>query len=93
MSVREPVAELGHEGYRIVKFTHDVELATKVMLDKLTREYGKFSAEEVGKPRQEWIRIVPCLESSYGAMEGWAFEYQHAKPGTRGAFRAVVFTS
>lgn len=92
MGDREPVAELGQEGYRIVKFTHDVELAAKVMLEKLTHEYGKWSADEVGKPRLEWIRIVPCLESSYGAMEGWAFEYQHAKPNTRGAFPAVVFS-
>lgn len=37
---REPVAVLGAEDYRIVKYTHDVELATRLMRDRLVAEYG-----------------------------------------------------
>jgi hypothetical protein len=92
VSAREPVAELGHEDYRIVKFTHDVELAATLMLEKLNREYGNYEPDEIGKPYQTWIRIVPCLENSYGAAEGWGFVYQNAKPHSRGAFRAVVWS-
>lgn len=98
MSARTPVAELGCEDYRIVKFTHDVGLATELMRTRLNEEYRTpvdpepFRDKNVGKPRLAWIRIVPCLDSSYGAAEGWAFEYQPARANTRGAFRAVVFS-
>lgn len=91
---REPVAEIGAEDYRIVRHTHDVDLATKLMRARLDEEYGppEFGPREVGTPWQAWIRIVPCLPNSYGAGEGWKFEYRHAKPHARGAFRAVVFS-
>jgi hypothetical protein len=36
----EPVAEIGVEDYRIVRHTHDVELATKLMRSKLIAYYG-----------------------------------------------------
>lgn len=37
---REPVAEIGSEDYRIVKHTHDVELAIRLMRNRLVTEYG-----------------------------------------------------
>lgn len=40
MSKREPVAEIGAEDYRIVRHTHDVELAEKLMRSELLKEYG-----------------------------------------------------
>lgn len=98
MSKREPVAELGAEDYRIVKFTHDVELAEQLMRAELAREHSSpewlDSNEEpsVGRPRLEWVRITPCLPNSYGAFEGWRFVYTYAKGPGRGAFPAVVFS-
>jgi hypothetical protein len=47
--------------------------------------------QRTGKAEQAWIRIVPALENTYAASEGWAFTYQHTRPHSRGAFRAVVF--
>lgn len=98
MSKRQPVAEIGAEDYRIVRHTHDVELARKLMHAEIDREhretYGEpwsGGSEDVGKPRQAWMRVVPCLPNSYGASEGWAFQYQDAEPHARGAFPAVVF--
>ncbi len=101
---REPVAELGDEDYRIVRHTHDVELARRLMAERLTAElraeFGRhfdetedaFSPADVGTPQQVHMRIVPCLPGSYGDGEGWRFEYRHCGPG-RGAFPAVVFSS
>ena len=37
---REPVAELGAEDYRIVKHTHDVELAARLMRAELLKADG-----------------------------------------------------
>lgn len=37
---RVPVAELGDEDYRIVRHTHDVELAERLMRQRLLNEYG-----------------------------------------------------
>lgn len=111
MSAREPVAVLGLEDFRIVKFTHDVEVAAKLMRKKLWEENGcpgdvtggfctpfgrddcpHWETASPGSHYLDWIRIVPCLPNSYGAMDGWAFEYQAAKANSRGAFKAVVFT-
>lgn len=38
---REPVAELGAEGYRIVRRTHDLELAEKLMREALSQDIGR----------------------------------------------------
>jgi hypothetical protein len=111
MSKREPVAEIAAGEYRIVRHTHDVELASRLMRAKLLSDYGcpgdgtadGFCPPDhtdddcphdphVGTPRREWMRIVHCLPGSFGDGEGWSFEYQNAEPGTRGAFRAVVFS-
>jgi hypothetical protein len=106
---REPVAELGDDGYRIVCHTHDVELAAELMRAKLTEdECSRYTMDEFragkahtctaecraavdpGKGRQIYVRKIHCLDSSYGAGEGWAFQYHECQKG-RGAFPAVVF--
>lgn len=95
---REPVAELGAEDYRIVRHTHDIELAEMLMRAELARENGypewldPAREPSVGKPRLAWIRIVPALPGTWAEAEGWSFEYQDARPHTRGAFPAVVFS-
>jgi hypothetical protein len=93
---REPVAEIGAEDYRIVRHTHDVELATELMQAELNRDYGQecvaeFGEPAVGRPVQVWCRITPCLPNSFGASEGWSSAYTYAEPHSRGSFRAVVF--
>lgn len=118
MSKREAVAEVGAEGYFIVRHTHDVRRAAGLLRAELLRdsEYGCPRAMcglyrwdgaarrmvltdavclhkwDIGKPRLEWVRILPALPNSYAAAEGWAFTYQPAEPHTRGAFPAVVFS-
>jgi hypothetical protein len=111
MSQRAPGAEVGAEDYRIVRHTHDVELATKLMRAALLAATGcpgdGLSPDgfckplnnpdcphpfALGNPQQEWIRIVPALPNSFAAFEGWKFTYSPAKPHSRGAFPAVVFT-
>lgn len=111
---REPFAETVDEDYRIVRHTHDVDLAAELMRDEILKGYAEYGCPEeswadieaghihtctsacrdaiqLGVAEQKWVRIVPCLPGSYGATEGWTFQYQHAdKPG-RGAFPAVVF--
>jgi hypothetical protein len=114
----EPVAEIGADDYLIVRHTHDVQLATKLMRAKLAASWDGCPAWESsvttkgvdyvrlshpctekclesinpGTPRQAWIRVIPCLDNSFGAAEGWEFEYRDAEPHSRGAFPAVVFT-
>lgn len=103
----DPVAEIGHEDYLVVRHTHDVTLAAQLMRAKLLAEDGcpQWHAPEerhtctgaclpdaaLGRAAQVHLRVVPCLPHSYGAAEGWEFEYQRAEPGP-GAFPAVVFT-
>lgn len=93
-----PVADIAAEDFRIVRHTHDIELATKLMQAELNQDCGQsyideFGPPKVGRPVQVWCRITPCLPNSYGAAEGWAFQYMtDAKPHSRGAFRAVVFS-
>lgn len=99
---REPVAEIGAEDYRIVRHTHDIAEATVLMrallgdhrevgCDERCYTDGCEGAVNLGKPQQEWIRIVPALPNTYAAGEGWKFTYQSTRPRARGAFRAVVF--
>lgn len=104
---RQPIAEVGAEGYRIVRHTHDVPRAVGLMRALLIEHDGCgegacgvwpklrsvvcLHKRDVGKPVQEWIRIVPALPNSYAADEGWAFTYQPTRPHARGAFPAVVF--
>lgn len=50
---REPVAELGYEDFRIVRHTHDVELADRLMRDKILAEEGcqqQYMAAMAGTP-------------------------------------------
>jgi len=99
MGQRAPVAEIGAEDYRIVRHTHDLELATELMQSKLNSECSPmdlkdFGPPHVGRPRRVWCRIVPALPNSHAAGEGWAYSYSiDAKPGTPGVFPAVEFLS
>ncbi len=90
---REPVADLGDEDYRIVRHTHDVELAERLMRARLDEEYGPpaSGSRKVGTPQQVYVRIVPALPGTPAEDMGWKFEYRHSKPG-KGAFPAVVFS-
>lgn len=99
MAKREPVAEIGVDDYRIVRHTHDIELAKRLMLAEVRREYRAecgedpdYELEDVGTPRQRWMRIVPCLPGTIGHTDGWRFEYQDADGPGRGVFPAVVFS-
>ena len=89
---REPVAEIGEDDYRIVRHTHDIELARRLMAEKLTAEadYGTYEPHEVGRPRQVWMRVVNALPGSFAEACGWKFQYVECERG-RGAFPAVVF--
>jgi hypothetical protein len=96
---REPVAEIGAEDYRIVRYTHDVELATKLMVAKLRAELEEAWAPDPappkdinpGRPKQTYVRIQGALPNSLAAAGGWSYAYhEYDKPG-RGAFPAVVF--
>lgn len=78
----------------LVRHTHDVELATWLTRHHVVR-VERWSAEAARasiRPetaRQDWYRVTPCLPNSYGAGEGWAFQYTVAEPGGRGAFPVV----
>lgn len=90
---REPEAVIGYDDYMIVKFTHDVELARELMRTAIKDMYnlGDDDPIRLDDPYKCWVRIVPCLPSSYGYGE-YRFEYQHAKGPGRGAFPAVIFS-
>jgi hypothetical protein len=104
---RQPVAEIGAEDYRIVRHTHDVDLATRLMRAEELRAYGCPGdgwnycedlrnpdcphARVFGKPVPVWVRIIPALPNSWAASEGLHYTYNPAKPHTRGAFKAVEF--
>ena len=107
MVTREPVAEIGAEDYFIVRHTHDVELATRLMRAELLEANGCPGEEwtfckdfhdpgcphdfRLGKPVQVWVRIVPALPNTYAAAEGLTATFNPAEPGSPGAFRAVEF--
>ena len=92
---REPEAIYLAEGGVLVKHTHDVEQAEQLARKAIAEENGllpeEAAAVKVGTARAMWARIIPCLPNSYGAAEGWAWEYRPAQEGAPGAFRAVEF--
>lgn len=104
---REPVAEICDEDYRIVRHTHDFELAAKLMRAEVLKADGcpgdgrdycpDFRGEgcphlvRLGKPVPVWVRIVPALPNSYAAAEGLRYTFNPAPPHAPGAFRAVEF--
>lgn len=87
------VLELGW----IVRHTHDMDLALRLLREHLVKAELWDEADTLkwtlDDARQVWRRIVPCLPNSFGAGEGWAFAYGHADEGQRGAFPAVEFWS
>lgn len=101
---RDPQAYIGVDNYQVVKFTHDIELATRLMRDAILDEFGCWTLhctatsmapcehpQRIGRPVQVWLRTVHCLPNSYGAGEGWDWQHVHAKGRGRGAYPAVVF--
>lgn len=104
---REPVAEIGAEDYRIVRHTHDVDLAEQLMRVEQLKQYGcpgdgfNYCKDlwdpacphpfRLGKAEQVWVRIVPALPNSYAESEGLKYTFNPAKPNERGAFKAVEF--
>lgn len=99
MVSREPeVHEVGEGGW-LVRFTGDVSQAADLLhahlvaekqCDDLTQARTRWPATE---GRFGWKRVVPALPNSWAAAEGYAFYYQDAEPGARGAFRAVEWWS
>jgi hypothetical protein len=100
----EPVAEIGADDYLIVKHTHDVEVArtlmTRELVDKnefpgdaesLTLARREYFAKRLSRPKQRYVRIVPALDNSFAASEGWTYAYHECDEPGRGAFPAVVF--
>lgn len=96
---RLPLAEVGDDGYLLVRHTHDVELARALMRSALSDSYwepneaaGKAALEQrLIAPFQIWVRIVNALPNSFAAAEGWPYQYVEQKSPSRGAFPAVVF--
>ncbi len=92
---REPEAVLCADGVVLVKHTTDVDLARRLALDALVADdavpaelRGEYN---LGRVRVGHIRIVGCLPNSYGAGEGWGWQYLYAAGPARGAFPAVEF--
>lgn len=92
--VRTPEVHYVMDDGWLVRHTHDIDLATKLLQRHLLRE-ERWSAADVranitaDNAATRWYRVTPCLPGSYGEGEGWAYQYTVAKPGGRGAFRAV----
>jgi hypothetical protein len=101
---REPVAELGAEDYLIVKHTHDVDVARRLMTRELveknefpgdpegfTQARREYVAKRLSRPKQTYVRVQGALPNSFAAAEGWRYAYhEYDQPGP-GAFPAVVF--
>jgi hypothetical protein len=96
---REPVAEIGADDYRIVRHTHDLDLAKRLMRAALIEEYvrdmGALADDDYspdpGQGRQTWVRVQYALPGSYAEAEGWPYSYHEYNQPGRGAFKAVVF--
>lgn len=92
----EPEAVIGEDDYLFVKHTHDVELASLIMAQKLVREgwYEYTQAARtyrLGDPKQVYLRILGALPGSEAAAMGWQWQVQEEDPPRRGTFPAVVF--
>jgi hypothetical protein len=92
----EPEAVIAEDDYLFVKHTHDVELATLLMAQKLVREGWYESGQEARTrrlycPRQVHLRIRGALPGSEAAMMGWRFQVDEEDPPRRGTFPAIVF--
>lgn len=93
------MAYIGAEDYRIVRHTHDVELATQLMTERLRAELREEywpdpappTAFNLGTPKKVYVRIQGAIPGSQAEAEGWSYAYhEYSEPG-RGAFPAVVF--
>lgn len=104
---REPIAEIADEDYRIVRHTHDVELARKLMRAELRarngcpmygREDGCRSAADEETctheidPGQPQQVHVRIVPCLPGSYGYGCWEFEYREcKPGRGAFRAVVF--
>lgn len=91
---REPEALPLTEGGWLVKHTHDLDLAARLVRAGLVKEEGLTEDEAAAvklDPRPIWCRILGALPGSCAEAEGWGWEYRHASGPARGAFRAVEF--
>jgi hypothetical protein len=93
-----PLAEGGY----LVKHTDDVDKARWLVQKWVARDqYGDDFKQHltpaqvreisVGKARPIYCRITPCLPSSYGAREGWAWSYHCTDGPGKGVVKAVEF--
>jgi hypothetical protein len=96
---RQPVAVLLAEAEVLVKHTHDLGLADRLVRTLLAEEYleadertpERIAAIFPGRKIVGWFRIVPCLPNSFGAGEGWAWQLHRASGPCRGAFPGVEY--
>lgn len=101
---REPEAVVGEEDYLIVKFTHDVEearrLMTREVVDKnecpgdpegFTQARREHFAKRLSRPKVTYVRIQGAIPGSFAESEGWSYSYHEVNGPARGAFKAVVF--
>lgn len=107
MTKREPFADVCGDGYRVVRHTHDVELARELLRVAELKQYGcpggaDFSfCTDLNDPNCPHLTIrgegkqvyVRIITTLPGSPVGdeFAYLYQECEP-KRGAFPAVVFS-
>ena len=83
---REPVAEIGDEDYRIVRYTHDIDLATQLMRAHLKVYYGcPRDGEDDGCPILAPVGDCPHEWERVGKPEQVYARIQHALPNSYAA--------
>lgn len=103
---REPMADVCDDGYRIVRHTHDVELARELMRAAEIRQYGCPGGADFGfcadlnNPdcphltiRGEGRQVYVRIITTLPGMPAdghFGYIYKECEP-KRGAFKAVVF--
>lgn len=101
---REPKAVIGEDDYLIVLFTHDLEIARKVMREELLkgddtatddedylRERNAYIDGRLDRASARYVRRMPALPNSYAAAEGWSHSFEEYDQPGKGAMKAVVF--
>lgn len=59
--------------------------------DEAVNKLAEALFEMLERARCQYWRKIPCLPSSYGFYEGWAYELRPAEKGKPGAFPGVEF--